>query len=98
MSVAGKWHISMKTPIGTQKFTCDFEHDGGAWRGTIDGQGNSAAVEDLKVEGESVGFSARVKGPVGMIDLNFSGAVAADELNGTCKTQFGNFTFTGARG
>ena len=32
MSVAGKWNISMDTPIGTQKFTWDLQEAGGGWQ------------------------------------------------------------------
>jgi hypothetical protein len=35
MSVAGKWQISMDTPIGTQKFTWDLQQAGAAWKGTM---------------------------------------------------------------
>lgn len=97
MSVAGKWRVSMKTPIGTQKFTWDFTATGSGWHGVMEGQGTSAELAGLKVDGDSVGFDARVAGPLGMVDLSFSGSAAGDQISGTCRTRFGSFPFSGER-
>ena len=98
MSVAGKWNISMDTPIGNQKFTWDLQPAGGGWQGTMVSQAGPSALTDIQVEGGSVGCKARVHSPMGQIDLAFSGSVAGDAISGTCKTLFGDQKFIGQRG
>lgn len=98
MSVAGKWQISMDTPIGTQKFTWDLQQAGGAWKGTMLAANGTSELGNLQVSGSSVGCNARVSTPLGQVDVTFEGAVDGDQIGGTCRTQFGNFQFSGARG
>ena len=97
MSVAGKWQISMDTPIGTQKFTWDLQEAGGAWKGTMSAANGSSELGNVQVSGSSVGCNARVPTPLGQVDVTFEGAVTGDTIGGTCRTQFGNFQFSGAR-
>jgi hypothetical protein len=98
MSVAGKWNVTMDTPIGRQKFTWELQQSGDAWRGTMDGQTGKSDLNNIRVEGDSVGFDTRVVSPMGAINLTFEGAVNGDQISGACKTIFGNTQFTGVRG
>jgi len=97
MSVAGKWQISMDTPIGTQKFTWDLQQAGTAWKGTMNAPTGSSDLSNVQVSGSNVGCNARVSTPMGSIDVTFEGAVTGDKIGGTCRTQFGNFQFSGER-
>jgi len=97
MSVAGKWQISMDTPIGTQKFTWDLQQAGTAWKGTMNAPTGSSDLSNVQVSGSNVGCSARVSTPLGQVDVTFEGAVTGDKIGGTCRTQFGNFQFSGDR-
>jgi hypothetical protein len=97
MSVAGKWNVSMDTPIGRQQFGWDIQESGGAWSGVMDGPTGRAELRQIKVSGENVAFETRINSPMGAIDLNFSGAVAGDQISGMCKTMFGNVQFNGTR-
>ena len=98
MSVAGKWQISMDTPIGTQKFTWDLQQAGAAWQGTMNAANGASELSNLQVSGSNVGCSAKVSTPLGQVDVTFEGAVTGDKIGGTCRTQFGNFQFSGDRG
>jgi hypothetical protein len=49
------------------------------------------------VSGDSVGCNARVTTPLGQVDVTFDGAITGDKIGGTCRTQFGNFQFSGER-
>ena len=98
MSIAGKWNVSMDTPIGRQQFAWDFRESGGAWTGVLDGPTGRADLKDIKVNGDTVAFETRVNSPMGAINLSFSGAVSGDQISGTCKTMFGNAQFSGTRG
>jgi len=94
MSVAGKWKITMDTPIGTQRFTWDLSEAGGAWKGTMDSQGGVTQLGGIKVEGDSVAFDTTVNSPMGAIHLAFSGAVSGGKISGT---MFGDNQWSGER-
>jgi hypothetical protein len=98
MSAAGKWNVTMDTPIGRQKFVWDLQRSGDAWRGTMDGQAGRSELNNIRVDGDSVGFETRVNSPMGAINLAFDGSISGDQISGTCKTVFGDTQFTGARG
>jgi hypothetical protein len=97
MSVAGKWNITMDTPIGTQRFTWDLSEAGGAWKGTMDSQGGITNLGGIKVDGEKVAFETTVNSPMGAIHLAFSGAVSGNRITGTCRTMFGDNQWSGER-
>jgi hypothetical protein len=97
MAVAGKWNITMDTPIGTQKFTWDLADAGGAWTGTMNSLGGATRLSPIKVDGDNVSFETDVQGPMGQLHLTFLGAVAGDKISGTCKTMFGDQSFAGTR-
>lgn len=97
MSVAGKWNVTMDTPIGTQKFSWNLQESGGAWSGTMDSQGGPSQLSAVKVEGDKLSFNTTVQSPMGTVNLAFSGAVAGASVSGVCKTMFGDLAFSGAR-
>lgn len=97
MSVAGQWQLSMDTPIGKQNFTWDLQQSGTGWTGTMHGQAGPSELKDISVSGDSVAFNTLVNSPMGSIKLGFSGAVAGDQISGTCKTMFGDIKFAGQR-
>jgi hypothetical protein len=97
MSVAGKWQVTMDTPIGTQKFTWDLHDAGGRWRGTMDGQAGVSELTDIRVGDSGVRFATVVKSPMGAINLAFDAVMSGDQVSGTCATQFGNMQFRGQR-
>jgi hypothetical protein len=97
LSIAGKWNISMDTPIGRQQFVWDLKESGGLWTGAMDAQTGKAELKDIKVNGDDVAFDTRVNSPMGAVSLSFQGKVVGDQISGTCKTLFGNAQFTGTR-
>ncbi len=97
MSVTGTWNLTLNSPLGDQAATLQIQEAGGAYQGTLKGQGDPTAVEDLKVDGSNVAFAADADTPVGRLRLAFSGAVSGDTLSGTYSTPFGGFNFSGNR-
>lgn len=97
MSVTGTWNLTLNSPLGDQAATLQIQEAGGAYQGTLKGQGDPTAVEELKVDGANVAFAADADTPVGRLRLGFSGAVAGDTLSGTYSTPFGGFGFSGTR-
>lgn len=97
MSAAGKWNVTMDTPMGRQKFTWDLQQSGSGWTGAMDGSVGRVELTDIKVEGSNVSFKSRVTTPMGPINLTFEGVANGDQFNGACKTMFGDSKFEGVR-
>jgi carbon-monoxide dehydrogenase large subunit len=97
MSVAGKWKVTMQTPIGTQQFTWDLQLEQAGWRGTMDSRAGKTDLSDIVVDEDRVSFNSRVDSPMGTIDLAFEGSANGDTISGSCRTLFGNSEFSGVR-
>jgi hypothetical protein len=97
MSVAGKWKVTMDTPIGRQQFTWAIAESAGAWTGTMDAQSGRSDLSGIKVDGDKIAFDTTVQSPMGSIQLGFSGAVEGSKISGTCRTMFGDSPFAGER-
>jgi quinohemoprotein ethanol dehydrogenase len=97
MTVAGKWNVTMDTPIGVQKFVWDLHSAAGEWRGTMEAASGRAELADIRVNGERVSFEANVSTPMGAVHVIFDGAVQGDQFTGAGRTKFGDFPFNGQR-
>lgn len=100
MSVAGKWKVTMQTPVGTMRFTWDLANEGGAWRGRMLGQPpvGDSDLRSIQVDGDALAFATTTRSPMGPLELEFSGTVAADAMTGVCKTTYGDYRFSAERG
>ena len=97
MSIAGKWNLTLNSPLGDQNATLDVSEAAGAYQATLAGRGDPNPVEDLKVDGSKLAFAADTDTPVGRMRLGFDGEVTGDALTGTYSTPFGAFKFSGTR-
>jgi hypothetical protein len=97
MAVDGKWEIVINSPLGAQKATLDIATNGGALTGTQTAQQGSGPLENGKVDGNTVSWSAKITTPM-PLTLDFTGTVDGDKLSGSVKAgSFGSFPFTGGR-
>ena len=97
MAIDGKWEIVINSPMGAQKATLDLKADGAALSGTQSAAQGSGPLENGKVDGNKVSWSAKITSPMPMT-LEFAGTVDGDKLSGSVKAgSFGSFPFTGAR-
>jgi len=97
MDVDGKWEIVINSPMGAQKAALDITTNGGSLTGTQTAQQGSGPLENGKVDGNSVSWSAKITNPL-PLTLDFSGTVDGDKLSGSVKAgSFGSFPFTGNR-
>lgn len=99
MSAAGKWNVTMSTPVGTMKFTWDLANENGAWRGRMVGQPpvGDSELRAIREQGDALAFETTAQSPLGPLELAFNGAVSGDTLAGTCSTKYGEFRFAAAR-
>ena len=97
MSVNGNWTIVVKSPMGEQPSTLSVTNEGGTLTGTQSAQGQSQAIQNGKVDGNTVTWSNSITQPMPMT-LEFTGTLDGDTLNGSVKAgAFGSFPFTGKR-
>lgn len=97
MAVDGKWEITINSPLGAQKAALDFATDGNALTGTQTAQQGSGPLENGKVDGNTVSWSAKISTPL-PLTLDFTGTVEGDKLAGSVKAgSFGSFPFSGSR-
>ena len=97
MSVAGNWKLTMETPFGVQTPLLAIKQDAGAYSGTLTGDAGSTPLEELKIEGSGVSFSAKVATPMGAFQVSFAAKIAGDAMTGVYTTMMGDTEFTGVR-
>ena len=97
MAVDGKWEITINSPMGAQKAILDLATSGDTLTGTQAAAQGSGPLENGKVDGNNLTWSAKISSPMPMT-LDFTGAVDGDKLSGSVKAgSFGSFPFTGNR-
>ena len=97
MAIDGKWDIVINSPMGAQKAMLEFASDGASLTGTQTAAQGSGPLENGKVDGDKVSWSAKITSPM-PLTLDFTGAVDGDKLAGSVKAgAFGSFPFTGSR-
>jgi hypothetical protein len=97
MAVDGKWEIVINSPMGAQKATLDLAASGATLTGTQQAAQGSGPLENGKVDGNNVSWSAKISSPM-PLTLDFTGTVDGDKLSGSVKAgAFGSFPFTGSR-
>lgn len=96
-SAAGKWSISMNTPLGAQNFVWDLRSGADGWTGAMDSQSGRSELKDLQVDGDQIQCQSRVQTPLGSLDLTFDATVDGERIGGTCRTSYGAFRFSGRR-
>ena len=97
MSIDGAWNLVIKSPMGDQRSTLTAKADGATLSGTMSGPAGQSEVENGKVDGGQVSWSAKITSPM-PLTLEFAGAVSGDSLSGSVKLgAFGSAPFTGER-
>ena len=97
MAIDGKWEITINSPLGAQKATLDLKADGASLTGSQQAAQGSGPLENGKVDGNTLSWSAKISSPMPMT-LDFTGTVDGDKLSGSVKAgSFGSFPFNGTR-
>ncbi len=97
MAVDGKWEIVINSPMGAQKATLDLKTDGATLTGTQSAAQGTGPLENGKVDGAKVSWSAKITSPMPMT-LEFAGNVEGDKLSGSVKAgAFGSFPFNSSK-
>jgi len=97
MAIDGDWNIAVNSPMGKQESKLSFQSDGSTITGTASAQGQTQAISNGTIDGDTVKWSASITTPFPMT-LEFTGTLAGDSLDGSVKAgSFGSFPFTGVR-
>jgi len=95
MALDGNWNLTMNSPMGARPVTANFKTDGGTISGEFTGAQGAAPVSGT-ANGNDVAFAATVSGPMGQMELKFSGTLDGDSISGNVQFgAFGSGTFTG---
>ncbi len=97
MSVSGTYECVTKTPMGDQKSDVTIEASGDTFTGTNAGQMGTMAMENGKVDGNTLTWTMNMTVPMPMT-LEGEATVDGDTLTGTVKAgAFGSFPISGTR-
>src|SRR5580704_1071336 len=97
MSADGTWKITVQTPMGAQSSTVELSSEGGQLSGTQSGNGESGAIYDASLDGDTATWKIDISRPMSLT-VTFTAKIDGDTISGTAKAgMFGSSTFSGAR-
>jgi hypothetical protein len=96
MTVAGKWNITVKTPVGDKQGVLELRVQGATLSGRISNPDYVVDFNDGRISGNQLEWSAKLDKPM-RVTLKFSAAVDADRIEGKAKHMLGSVTFSGTR-
>ena len=95
--VDGTYDVTINSPMGNQNAKITLAANGESLTGTIAGQQGSLDIQDGKVDGDTLSWSAQMTQPMPM-KLNFTASVNGDEISGSVQLgAFGSASFSGTR-
>ena len=96
-TLAGKWKVVVKSPMGTSEAIWDIKEEDGVYSGTLTADEQTATWKDITVDGANFESNITLDLPFGLIDFNFKGEIGEDEIEGISKMKMGKSKFKGKR-
>ena len=90
----GTWDLISPSPMGDMPEVLVLRVDGS---GSLENQMGKAEFMAAKIDGNNFEFTVTVNSPMGEMQLQYSGDVDGDKLNGTLETPMGPAPFSGSR-
>jgi hypothetical protein len=94
--VQGKWHITIKTPMGDKSGVLDLTVSGKTLTGSLSDAEHHVAISDGRVEGNKLSWKAKITKPM-RLSFKFSATVEQDRISGDARHPLGSATFSGTR-
>ena len=92
--ISGKWKAEFSTPDGTQRVnTFTFKVDGGKLTGTVAGTQDETQIQNAKINGDDISFTA--ERPFGT--FTYSGKISGNEIKFKVTFNDQNFEMTAKR-
>lgn len=96
--IDGTYQAKVETPIGVKQGTLTLREQNGALTGVLHVLGGDTAIQNGKLEGDSVSFSGTLQVPfLGALPYSFTGVYAGDAISGTAHTKMGEIAIEGSR-
>lgn len=95
--IEGKYSITMKTPLGTQKGVVTLNVQGDSLSGSFKAMGTANSFSNGKVSGNKITFSGTLRTIIGSIPYVVEATIEGDNITGVAKTSKGNFQIDGKR-
>lgn len=96
MSAAGKWNVTLDTPLGNKTGTLDLLVDGSVLSGTLSDGEHVVVISEGRIAGNKLSWSAQTTKPMRMT-IKFTATVDTDRIEGTAKHFLGSAPFRGQR-
>jgi hypothetical protein len=97
--IAGNWKATAEGPNGAMSRTFSFKVEGAKLTGeTVSSLVGKSAIENGKVDGDSISFVINVKFQGNEMQVNYKGKLAGDTLNLTAETPQGEIAWVAKRG
>lgn len=97
MSVAGKYSLIIKTPMGEQEGEMTLIIEKNFLRGTLSNSAGSTEFTDGTVNGNELKFNTKIKTPLGRLKAQVTGKVEGNIFSGNAKLPIGTAQITGTR-
>jgi hypothetical protein len=94
--VQGKWHITIKTPMGDKSGVLDLTVSGKTLTGSLSDAEHHVAISDGRVDGNKLSWKAKITKPM-RLSFKFSAIVEQDRISGDARHLLGSATFSGTR-
>jgi hypothetical protein len=94
--VQGKWHITIKTPMGDKSGVLDLTVSGKTLTGSLSDAEHHVAISDGRVEGNKLSWKAKITKPM-RLSFKFSAIIEQDRISGDARHLLGSATFSGTR-
>ena len=94
MSIAGKWQLTVNTPMGKQTPVLTLNDDG---TGSMNSPQGEVAISGAKIDGNKVEAPVTLKVMGRDLQATLEVTVDGDSVSGQIKTPMGNSNFTGEK-
>ena len=94
MSVVGKWHLTVRSPMGELASTLTLNGDG---TGVTSSQLGASPISDAKIDGDSATFTVKIEAMGQEVVLKGKATANGDTLSGRYESPMGASEFTGRR-
>ena len=95
--LVGTWSLEVSAMRGIQYLTLEVIEEAGGYGGVITGRRGSVVIDAIQVKGRTFSFRQKVTSPMGEIELQYSGQIDSDRMQGELQTPRGAILFTGER-
>jgi hypothetical protein len=95
-TVAGKWNITIKTPMGDKSGVLELNVDGDKLTGSLSDADHHVAISDGEIAGNRLSWKAKITKPM-RLSFKFSAVIEEDRISGSAHHMLGTATFAGSR-